>query len=476
VENTVDRRTLLTTILAVGVLSQVNGCAAASLGGQHDQKNNPVDDIVVKRPWADVRAFGAIGDGSTDDSLAFQKAIDYAIANRCILFIPSPPISPNQYLMGGSKLNISGPIHILGAGAGPAMSRLVWTKPGGGFSINSDSVVIENITLARYPRYSDTTNNDIAINSGTISQKNAYHVLSNLFIDGFYTPISVTRLWHSEFHNIETVFGKHGILIYGTSVNNFVKGCKFLCDASRNSYGIGFVDPDNMTEGWVIDGNLTYKADIGVYGIYTHNVKIINNILDFCETRGVFFIDGTGFSSNIDILNNYIAIQGDGVAAIQVDTNSSNLQVRGNRIVTNQVLTYPRASLQRGIHCSGKTNANNIIMGNTIRGCSLCDIQNDKLSITMGNVCLSTTTANGYNISSPGVVSDNIGIVHSMSFSGISKLGQMTQTRGETSPTSGTWQQGDLCWSNKPSLGSNIGWVCTVGGNPGRWEKFGIVG
>jgi hypothetical protein len=50
----------------------------------HDVKHN---DIIVNKPWKDVRYYGAKGDGVTDDSAAIQAAIDEA-PDSGIVFLP----------------------------------------------------------------------------------------------------------------------------------------------------------------------------------------------------------------------------------------------------------------------------------------------------------------------------------------------------------------------------------------------------
>jgi lysophospholipase L1-like esterase len=58
-----------------------------------------VADIITKGPLVDVRAFGVIGDGVTDDTVKFNSAIAYANANNKLLFIPYGAYNINKSLI-----------------------------------------------------------------------------------------------------------------------------------------------------------------------------------------------------------------------------------------------------------------------------------------------------------------------------------------------------------------------------------------
>lgn len=47
--------------------------------------------------------------------------------------------------------------------------------------------------------------------------------------------------------------------------------------------------------------------------------------------------------------------------------------------------------------------------------------------------------------------------------------------QGTDVPTSGYYNQGDICWNTNPQVSSYIGWVCTVAGTPGEWLPFGAI-
>lgn len=54
-------------------------------------------------------------------------------------------------------------------------------------------------------------------------------------------------------------------------------------------------------------------------------------------------------------------------------------------------------------------------------------------------------------------------------------IGGKRFTTGESAPTSGMYQVGDICWNSRPQENSHIGWVCIVTGEPGQWLPFGLI-
>jgi len=47
---------------------------------------------------------------------------------------------------------------------------------------------------------------------------------------------------------------------------------------------------------------------------------------------------------------------------------------------------------------------------------------------------------------------------------------------GTAAPTAGTWIQGDTIVNLNPVAGGYVGWICVVGGTPGTWSTYGIIG
>ena len=76
--------------------------------------NVPIDGALVLRgttPWIDVKAYGALGDGGSDDSVAIQAAFDAASSNGGIVYFPSGEYyvtTPLTLTFGGLHTEILG--------------------------------------------------------------------------------------------------------------------------------------------------------------------------------------------------------------------------------------------------------------------------------------------------------------------------------------------------------------------------------
>ena len=49
------------------------------------------------------------------------------------------------------------------------------------------------------------------------------------------------------------------------------------------------------------------------------------------------------------------------------------------------------------------------------------------------------------------------------------------QEVGNSIPTIGLYNQGDIVWSDTPAPGGNLGWICVRTGTPGEWRSFGTI-
>ena len=56
---------------------------------------------------------------------------------------------------------------------------------------------------------------------------------------------------------------------------------------------------------------------------------------------------------------------------------------------------------------------------------------------------------------------------------GIAKASLAGVTEGTAAPSSGTWNVGDMVYNTTPGNGANAGWVCLATGAPGAWTRLG---
>lgn len=219
-----------------------------------------LNDIITKSPWVDVRAYGAVGDGTTDDSTAIKAAIAAAPNNGIVLF------GPHTYAYS-EFLTIPTYVSLCGAGAGATVLKY----------IGAGSCAILLGSWARLKDLSIVQTTDRTTERAGVYVGGAYNVLREVTIYGF----------------------KYGAKLEGDGV-----GCVYNSFYSVNFWG-NFYDYylTAKNNGWC-NSNMFYEgvtgasADSGSICIYIdyNSVHELNGNFFFgisIETEGVgVFCDG----------------------------------------------------------------------------------------------------------------------------------------------------------------------------------------
>jgi hypothetical protein len=106
-----------------------------------------------------------------------------------------------------------------------------------------------------------------------------------------------------------------------------------------------------------------------------------------------------------------------------------------------------------------------------VTGDQVCVSINELGHVTVGSEYKDSTVTRIY-----GKV--GVGIKHpkeQLEVAGNLKFGNRLFANGDSAPTEGTYQTGDIVWNSIPRIGMPIGWVCIQTGIPGQWQPFGTI-
>ena len=288
------------------------------------------EDIATQRPWSDVRAFGAKGDGVADDTAAIQAAINFAGKRHSVVYFPpgSYKISsrlrlpPNVSLQGvgvgfGSALRpvATDAITILGkdhqGGFGfrnrirgltimmndaPASKAIdidtaysikledvfVYEsgKAGGIVIANAQHVSIEDVSV-----YGNGSGDGVRVRNSDVS---AYDLDIEGVVNGMVVASSDgVHLFGGHFER----FGAYGIRFEGSSFNS-VMGVR-LSGSNNGAIGIGFLDAgkSSSNNNTVIASNLTNPA-ADATAVFEDADSTDNTLLN-CHLQGAIRKKGT---------------------------------------------------------------------------------------------------------------------------------------------------------------------------------------
>jgi len=222
----------------------ISGDVEDLVDGGYDIPIKP-SDVITKSPWADVRAFGATGNGATDDTTAIQAAIDSLTDGGDVLF------PPGTYLISGITITTAG-IRLLGCGRN-ASTITYTTASGNMISVSANNVIVEGLEIDG----PGTAGSDVALNFADGYSKQRVHncLISDvgsaaIVVDTYSFHMTYTHLTTSG-DDLLRVKGTGGSLnigpgcFFNSAVNNaidFEGACIHAhidsCNIENSDYGI----------------------------------------------------------------------------------------------------------------------------------------------------------------------------------------------------------------------------------------------
>jgi hypothetical protein len=400
-------------IPGVAPTSPVNGDVWSTSNGIFTQANGVTWGPLGHQVY-NVKAYGAVGDGSNDDTAEIQAAFDAAGVGD-VVFFPDGSYKITTKLTC-DRITIQGSGQYVCEIICVAVDGIEVVTGDGGTPGKNDNFHIFDIDIATQTRHTSSANTLIGITvSGDTTYRPFNHIYRNVYIDGFKTAFRSDFLWHSVFDNFRSGFGAIGIHARQLSANVVVTNGIFLGDEAVGSRGIWLEGVPTASEGWIITNNVFDDFEVGILGQGVTHVKVTNNIIDHNVVSGIAINDdGTNdFGGNWTIAGNYIAMDGaGGNAAIECNNTIVNATNRGNQIYGNHILVYATKVCAKGIWMAGSAAVDNSIIGNTLQGFAandiLCVAIAGSTNVVMGNTCLSAITD---NIGSPDIALGNRGMV-----------------------------------------------------------------
>ena len=95
-----------------------------------------------------------------------------------------------------------------------------------------------------------------------------------------------------------------------------------------------------------------------------------------------------------------------------------------------------------------------------------------------GNIVLGNPSQGDSKVTVLGKLGVNVSSIDprsSLHVNGALKFNDKLHLSGNSEPTSGAFNEGDIVWNADPRPGKFVGWVCTRAGNPGVWNGFGRI-
>lgn len=407
-----------------------------------------------------VKDYGAVGNGTTDDTSAIQSAINASTTNGVVYF-PDGTYKTTAPL----RLPQSGQIALVGNHVSTVTIKKTTntngTTPNRQARNNSviDSFVVDSILSVDHPDNGWADNvriEHITFEGASISRNNF----------GLYVP----RSSHVIIRNVLVKKCNYGFFTYDSWLSVIeafgVEDCISVLKYTDDGSGQGTGSSLTATR---VHGN-TVQIGYDIFGL--HYSTFNSCACDFATAKAYNFQLAHGITLN-------------SCGAEEID--GEVIMCEASELVINSFQTWAIDGIQGGTHAYLYIDSSKAIFNS----CKFVDFTNAynsyNLIVQNGsaisfNCCRLPSGGNtwiSYSNGSVVVAIDQSGVT-AKTYVDTERLGSISAGHrifwGTAAPTSGAWSRGDQIINSQPNAGGYIGWVCIATGTPGIWKGFGIIG
>jgi len=480
-----------------------------------------------------VKDFGAVGDGVTDDTASIQLALDRAGVTGDSVYFPagvyvvSAILARSAWASACYALRPSGNgLRMFGDGDSSVVKLSAHESPTAGifpivFLLNNivGHVSVQDIKVESPARANTTHNGPMAFSGGELgataaSGAGCHLSLERVTINRCSFAIHGQRFLSVRMRDCNVVIQGGGsyptYFSEGINIGNksdgsevmdclSVTGCTWTCDGTYDDhllYSLADIARVEFVGNTILAGskNELLKLDGLSGGLIRNfgNITFKDNRLITASSAIVF--SGNGSAKDVTISGNVVS---DGCNYfLYTEFFMDVLRVEGNVAKSCQrsaLNVVKNGSLATNIGATCLVSHNDFdgydSLGANVLGIK---VEAHKMSTFIGNRCRPGNAGSGRvlggptspdcesvlcvgNIGGTGTVPPWISYPDSQAMAVFVDSGNdwsFNEGVGTAAPTSGTWKRGARVWNLSPSVGGAPGWVCVSGGTPGTWKAM----
>ena len=280
---------------------------------------------------------------------------------------------------------------------------------------------------------------------------------------------------------------KGDVKIYGILDAGFIRTTEIVTNQRYEKQFLEFASPTGESIGsgllWLGGKNrqFLFRVDPDRFWLTEH--------LDFPEDKSVMFNGTPALSRDtlgLDVINsnlqnlgtlNKLAVSGEVNIADHIFYNPVSQRLGLGTENANGLLSIYDYVNNVEIIIDSSENGYGKIGTYSNKGLDLVTGDQSRISITeSGNI----TLGHEYKDSTITRVYGKMGVgvknpTEQFEVAGNMKMGNRLFANGDTMPTTGQYQKGDIIWNSNPKEDAFVGWICIAGGTPGTWRSFGKI-